>query len=699
MLPHFFRRHLWIWPLLFALLLAGFGGLTVRSLEQTMRAQVRNELETTQKAAVAALEIWRRELMSSVALIGADPRVVDSIQSLSELVQKQGEDRSALVNSPELKTLSLVLDNFAHGGEFEAWGVISPSGYMIASENPKAIGSHPSEAPALLQLARKGKPIFTPPIQFHPADEESKPQIAMIAGVPIRGQNQKFIALLGFTIDPEGDFSRILNVAQPGETGETYAFDSDGIMVSRSRFEDQLKKIGLLHDDPTASSALSVHIRNPGGDLTKRYKTDTPPLARPLTQMAASAITGEAGVNVVGYRDYRGVQVVGSWSWVPALQLGVVTEMDYSEAFEALTTLRKRLWVLIGLLAIGALGMFGYSFVVIRLQGEVAEVKQLGRYTIERKLGRGGMGTVYSARHALLRRPTAVKVLDRDGSNAEAVARFEREVQVSSSLSHPNTIEIYDYGYTPDGTFYYAMELLRGITIGQCVEGDGPQNQARVVEVMRQICGSLAEAHGMGLIHRDLKPSNIMLCEIGGMLDFVKVLDFGLVRQEKQQEDLALTHVNALTGTPLYMSPEAVDNPDEMDTRSDVYQLGTILYFMLTGTDVFSGATPVEVLAKHIGEVPESPSQRLGRPIAPDLEALVLRTLEKKPEKRPTDATDLLDALENCSVPGQWGRSEIQTWWTAWNRHHPNSVEEATAGTGTLPKGWTVDLQRRSDQA
>ena len=698
MLVHF-RRHLWIWPLLFALLLAGFGWLTLRSLETTMQSQVRNELLTTRQAAVAALEIWRKESMASVAVIGADPRIVDSIRSLTELVRTRGENTDALLKAAAAKRLSSILDHFTHDGEFEAWGVITASGYMLANENPDAVGSRPSEAPALLKLARKGKPIFTPPIQWHPEEEKGQPEIAMIAGVPIYDREKRLIALLGFTIDPDGDFSRILNVAQPGETGETYAFDSDGVLVSRSRFEDQLRKIGLIDSDPKATSALSIQIRAPGGDLTRGYKPTSSPLARPLTKMAASAISGEDGIDVAGYRDYRGVKVVGSWAWVPQLQLGVVTEMDYSEAFAALSTVRTRLLILIALLGLGALGMFGYSFVVIRLQGEVAEVKQLGRYTIERKLGRGGMGTVYSARHALLRRPTAVKVLDSDGSNAEAIARFEREVQVSSSLSHPNTIEIYDYGYTPDGTFYYAMELLRGITIGKCIEDDGPQPEARAVYIMRQICGSLAEAHSMGLIHRDLKPSNIMLCEIGGMLDFVKVLDFGLVRQQRQKEDLALTQVNALTGTPLYMSPEAVDSPDDMDARSDVYQLGAILYSMLTATDVFSGETPVEVLAKHIGEQPQSPSERLGRPISPDLEALALQALAKKPEERPADASALLDALERCAIKGQWGRREAKLWWATWNDQHPDSIEEGTQPTGTLPSGWDVDLHRRIEEA
>ena len=198
MLVHF-RRHLWIWPLLFALLLAGFGWLTLRSLETTMQSQVRNELLTTRQAAVAALEIWRKESMASVAVIGADPRIVDSIRSLTELVRTRGENTDALLKAAAAKRLSSILDHFTHDGEFEAWGVITASGYMLANENPDAVGSRPSEAPALLKLARKGKPIFTPPIQWHPEEEKGQPEIAMIAGVPIYDREKRLIALLGFS--------------------------------------------------------------------------------------------------------------------------------------------------------------------------------------------------------------------------------------------------------------------------------------------------------------------------------------------------------------------------------------------------------------------------------------------------------------------------------------------------------------------
>ena len=200
------------------------------------------------------------------------------------------------------------------------------------------------------------------------------------------------------------------------------------------------------------------------------------------------------------------------------------------------------------------------------------------------------MGKVYRARHALLRRPTAVKLLEAASASGEAVTRFEREVQAASSLTHPNTIAIFDYGRTPEGVFYYAMEFLDGITLGELVGEDGAQPESRVVFIMRQMVESLAEAHAAGMIHRDLKPSNVMLCERGGLRDFAKVLDFGLVRAE-DSDDLTVTSVESLTGTPLYLSPEALESPETVSPRSDVYQLGAIAYYLLTATTC-SAASP-----------------------------------------------------------------------------------------------------------
>jgi len=352
--------------------------------------------------------------------------------------------------------------------------------------------------------------------------------------------------------------------------------------------------------------------------------------------------------------------------------------------------------LVMGLLLLGALGMFVYSFLAQRLRKQVDEARQLGRYRIESRIGRGGMGTVYLARHALLRRPTAIKVLNTERAGKEGIARFEREVQTTSALRHPNTVEIYDYGYTPDGTFYYAMEYLQGNTLSEIVGHDGPMPEARVVDILRQASGSIAEAHESGLIHRDIKPANLMLCERGGLFDFVKVLDFGLVRDQQQSQDAALTDVASLTGTPLFMPPEAVRAPETLDARGDVYQLGLVGYYLLTGRHLFTADAPMDVMLKHVHEAPVPPSEVLDKPISPELERLILDCLAKRPEDRPENAGALLHRLEECKVDGRWTQVDARRWWVGWRERVASWTAEDTAGssTGTLPSG--IDLAERT---
>ena len=689
------RKNLWLLPLLFAALLGVFAWTTLRSLEETMRAQVRSSLETTRESAIAAIDIWQRDVKAAAAVPARDPRVVAGVEALVEHARRAGETREAAVKASALAGLRTVLDGYVAANGWVRFGVTSASGFMLANTAADSIGRRPPGSLALSAPIFAGDTVLTPPTLWDTHGDGVHVYTTMVVATPIRNAAGDVIAGLGFSIDPEAEFSRILNVARPGESGETYAFDADGMLLSRSRFEDQLREIGLLPDDPEVDSALRIHIRNPGGNMVQGFQPDLAPRARPLTKMAASAVSGETSSDVQGYEDYRGVPVVGAWTWLPDLQMGITSEMDVAEAFSGLFAVRTRLFWLIGLLAVAGIGMFAYSFLVLRLQSAVAEARELGRYKIERKIGKGGMGTVYLARHSLLRRPTAIKVLDGARADDEGVARFEREVQVSCALTHPNTIEIYDYGYTPQGVFYYAMELLRGITVDTCVGTDGPQPDARVVHVMKQVCASIAEAHGAGLIHRDLKPSNVMLCDRGGMLDFVKVLDFGLVRQQQQSEDVALTAVNALTGTPLYMSPESVESPDTMDARSDVYQLGAILYFMLTGSHVFQGETPVEVLAQHLNKAPEPPSERLGRPVLPELEAVIMKALAKSADDRHADAGALLGALEACPLERSWTQADARAWWSTWTEAHGDEVSGDGATTGSIPSGWEIDFERR----
>jgi hypothetical protein len=315
------------------------------------------------------------------------------------------------------------------------------------------------------------------------------------------------------------------------------------------------------------------------------------------------------------------------------------------------------LWSLAG---VGVSGLS--SLVIYGLHERAREARRLGQYELEEKIGAGGMGEIYRARHAMLRRPTAVKLLSGDGSEQQ-LKRFEREVQLTARLTHPNTISIYDYGRTPDGTFYYAMELLDGLTLEQLIERHGPATPARTIHVLRQVCGALAEAHGVGLIHRDIKPANIYLCARGGVQDVVKVLDFGLVRELSSDTSLTASNVNAIVGTPLYLSPEAILSGSRIDARADLYGLGAVAYFMLTGAPPFRGANMVEICGHHLHTLPEPPSRR--RAVPDDIERIVLGCLSKEPGQRPASASELERALAACNDAGGWSAADAETWWSA----------------------------------
>jgi serine/threonine-protein kinase len=300
------------------------------------------------------------------------------------------------------------------------------------------------------------------------------------------------------------------------------------------------------------------------------------------------------------------------------------------------------------------------SKVIYGLHERAREARQLGQYDLEEKIGEGGMGEIYRARHAMLRRPTAIKLLSGDGSEHQ-LRRFEKEVQLTARLTHPNTISIFDYGRTPDGVFYYAMELLDGLTLEQLVERHGPQSAGRVIHFLLQVSGALKEAHGIGLIHRDIKPDNIYVCRRGDIPDVIKVLDFGLVRELKAGADVTRSNVNAIVGTPLYMAPEAIATPEQLDPRADIYGLGAVAYFLVTGAPPFMGQNIVELCAHHLHTPPPPPSSRL--PVPDDLERVILACLAKDPRQRPQNARELARMLEQCRDAGAWSESDADAWW------------------------------------
>ena len=376
--------------------------------------------------------------------------------------------------------------------------------------------------------------------------------------------------------------------------------------------------------------------------------------------------------------------------------LGVVGYLAYTSHQSLLlpAAMQVSLFAMWSAIAV-ALTTYG-SGIIYGLREQVREARQLGQYTLVEKLGEGGMGVVYRAQHSMLRRPTAVKLLPPEKSGEQQLERFEREVQHTAELSHPNTVHIYDYGRSPDGVFYYAMEFLHGVDLERLVDKYGSLPPARVVHIMQQICGSLAEAHERGLVHRDIKPANIYLCERGGISDVVKVLDFGLVKELKR-DGANLTDVNVVAGTPAFLSPEAITSPDDVGPAADLYAVGGVAYFLLTGEMVFDGATVAEVCGHHVHSQPEPPSSRIGESLDDELESVVLSCLAKDPAQRPPSARELKRRFGRIVDLSRWNDEKARGWWER-EREKLGSAQPSKARTG-FATTMAVDLRERGQRA
>jgi serine/threonine-protein kinase len=311
------------------------------------------------------------------------------------------------------------------------------------------------------------------------------------------------------------------------------------------------------------------------------------------------------------------------------------------------------------------LAVFG-THVINSTRQMAFNARQFRQYRLKEKLGDGGMGEVYRAEHLLLKRPCVIKLIKEDKrTDASAIARFEREVQSTAKLTHWNSVEIFDYGHTEDGVFYYVMEYLPGMSLEELVKQHGPLPPERAVHILRQTCGALREAHHLGLIHRDVKPGNIFAAKLGGVYDVAKLLDFGLVRQARaeQAQSLSLTQEGSFSGSPLYMPPEQAEAYDEVDGRGDIYSLGAVAYHLLTGKPPFEGGSIIDVLMAHATKEAIPPSKIVST-IPADLEKVVLRCLEKKPGDRFQNVESLERALAACECADKWTEEMAEQWWS-----------------------------------
>lgn len=673
------RRGAWLFAIGFTTVMT-VGILGYARLRGILADRVKQELTTILRGTVASLELWAGHHTTVAEAMVLTPGIREATSTLARQGQAAGPED--LLTSPAVAELRAQLNPMLTRWDYHGWVIIGPDGRNLASNAADIVGLRTlANRPEIRTIFEGRESIVTGPFRAEAPLPQgglaTRGRPTMLVATPIRDERDHTLGVLAFRIRPEDQFSDVLQVGRMGASGETYAFDRDGLMVSQSRFEDQLRQIGLLPEDTSVTAVLNVNVRDPGGNLLFGYVPRVPRPALPLTHMAASAITEGAGINVDGYRDYRGVEVVGAWAWLPEFDLGVTAEVDRTEAFRGLIAVQNGFWALITFLMAGVAGLFFYSRAMIALAGRARHAERIGQYQLKRKLGEGGMAKVYLGYHALLRRPTAVKLIDPERASPQLVARFEREAQHTSRLNHPNTIALYDYGRTPERVFYYAMEYLDGITLEVLINGSGPLSDARAIFLLQQVCGSLAEAHAAHLVHRDVKPGNIMVGVHGGLPDFVKVLDFGLVRDVARSNSPVITQAGVITGTPMYMSPEAIQDPERVDSRSDIYALGAVAYFLLTGTPPFQGKTMVEVCGQHLSTDPEPMASRLGRSVSPELEAVVRWCLAKDSNDRPQTVEAVSEALQQCPVQAEWTRAMAATWWA-----DRNAETEGGSGSG-----------------
>lgn len=679
---------------------AGTGFWARYEILSKMDLQLRTSLVQRLDLERAHIREWIHGQLLAVESASQDPQLIQLAEQLSklgtDLNEGLGARRSALTQGDLQARVKAALTHLMRRDDLEGYALIHRSGVLLASMNSEFVGEqlellHPAATQPRFSLP-------TNPERWGGEVVRLKQELADLGAMawveaPLLrataksdGSTPVLVRLVVGTRASE--FSRVMRTGDgDGESGsrETYAVDAGGFLRSENRFgRDYVEQLRSRGIEPVWLDGIRVEDRSgyripcfaliDPGDRIDRLPRDGALQGNRRTKILEE-LTGRLrlddakldheGICLEPYRDYRGVEVIGAWAWLAEFQFALVTEVDADEAFAAQRYVN--LIVLMLLLLLGAISLFGLSssFAVVRLFRRVKDGSKLGPYTLVKRIGEGGLGEVYLAKHALLRRPTAIKLLKRESVDPESLARFEREVQLASQLTCPNTIAVYDFGRTLEGTFYCAMEYLDGMNLAEVVRAGGDLDPARVVHILRGACASLGEAHDRGLVHRDVKPMNLMLCTHGGLHDVVKLLDFGLVKEIGSSHDRELTRPTRISGTLLYLAPERLRAPNEVDARTDLYSLGAVAYYLLTGKHHLSGGTDVDLLDRILRQEPVPLAEATDQPIPPELERLVLSCLAKSMDDRPANTAAVVAALDAIHGLAPWTEEQAARWWRA----------------------------------
>ena len=661
-------------PLLLAGCVALAGWWVVRSAENTLKSNLAAKLETVVRVESEAVAAW---VESRKQAFGVLSRRI-------QIHEQNGSKLLSLIERGELDTLAknLGVKEFAYAADSGETIFSDEQGILASWPDPSSVIKATANDPLVFYISdsdesEKGvgpnSGLSEPRIESR-FESSSSPIFMVVAGRirqtpakakpnsanPDETESQSGVLMAALPVRDE--LTQIVSSSLMGNSGETLVFDQNGNLLSLSRF---------LID--SFDNELVDRLLSSGA-----YKQ----------------------VDYSGFLDSRKQKVVGASQWNPTLGIGLVTKIDYDEAAAPILQVKRFIIVLCVVLFLAALSLLLYQYRRYR-QNNLRRLKELqkrklGMYHLHEKIGEGGMGIVYRGQHQLLARPTAVKILSPKRGTSRSVKRFEREVQLTSQLTHPNTISIYDYGRTDHGLFYYAMEFVEGLTLDQLVARDGCQSDGRTVHILIQICDSLIEAHHHGLIHRDIKPSNVMLCELGCVPDHVKVLDFGMVR------DLADSASNrmGLSGTPLYMPPEALSRHASIDHRFDIFSVGAVGYYLLTGKHLRKLENLNQLLAncrhwtvERIAAKLRQHAEDSGTEISEQLISILARSAAPDPRDRVETIVELKSKLLECLLHNPWDEDAANSWWkTSADNHEVSKPVQKRFNTWSLP---TDSLERK----
>lgn len=671
-------------------LLIGLGIWSYSGVRSSLAEARGASLEALLGTVVKGLDVWVGEHMTEARRVAADD---DVMARAARLVAEHRDPAQGIGRcTEEAEQLSARVASSLVTKDVVAFRIVDRSGLVLSSKDPLRCGQRLRAAPfrQRLDLALDGAPQFVRPypeteLSVRGAGGQARPVAWFI--VPIQTGAGAPVVALAMGVETDRDLDTIFSTARPGETAEVYAFGDDGLLLTSSRYTEELISAGVLSENNSGGGAFRVQVRDPGGDLARGHSPKLEPAARPLTVAAAIARAARdktvwierQGVVLEPYRDYRGVEVIGAWRWLPAYDVGVIAEISAAEAFAPLRYLSISFSIIGGITALSLVAAFMSAFLLSRLSRQLGRAQRLGAYTLERRISEGGMATIHLARHALLKRPTAIKILKKHVATDEFVHRFEREVQLASQLLHPNTVEIYDFGRTADGEPYYVMEYLDGVTLADLVRDTGRVPPGRAIHILRQVAAALREAHMRGLVHRDVKPENVMLCRRGED-DVVKLLDFGLVKNLEGAETRDLTRQLSIIGTPTYMAPERLLKPSDVDVRSDIYALGAVGYFLLTGRPIFEGDDTLAIsnLVLHV----PAPHVSARVDVPEGLDALIAACLEKDRARRPQSAQAVVDALDGLASRRAWTQGDAAAWWNDYRKRASSQAAAADSSAG-----------------